>query len=93
MDKFKFIMSELWDFLKPVILFLMSEVGKALATSAMTAVKVVAENMGKDSNADKRDAAFRMITNDLKSKGIEVGASAVNMAIEAAVQKLKEKAK
>lgn len=90
MEKFKFIMSEMWDFLRPIIKFLMSESGKILAASAITAVKIVAENLSGATNTEKRDAAFRMITADLQTKGIQLGSSAINMAIEAAVIKLKD---
>lgn len=81
-------MSDLWDWLKPVIIFLLSEAGKALIVSAGTAIKLVATNMPDSTDAEKRDAAFKMIEADMKSKGFELGARFVNMAIENAVVKL-----
>lgn len=91
MEKVKFIMSGLWDFLQPIIKMLTSEAGRVLAASAIMAVRAVAESMTASSGAEKRETAFRMITDDLKRQGINLGASAVNMALEAAVAKYKAK--
>jgi len=41
-------------------------------------------------NDEKKAAAFAQITDELKAKGIELGTSVINLAIEAAVQKMKE---
>lgn len=92
-EKLKFIFSELWEFLKPIIKILMSEAGKALAEAAQVAVKTVAENLSGKGNGEKQQTAFRLIESTLKQKGIELGASAINMAIELAVQKMKENSK
>lgn len=86
-EKLKFIMGRIWDFLAPLIRILMSSVGPLLAELAMNAVKTVAET--GLSNSEKRDAAFSMITDDLKKAGIEAATSTINALIEAAVIKLK----
>lgn len=88
MEKFKFVLSDLWEWLKPVIIFLLTEAGKALILSASTAVALVESNMADKSSSEKRDAAFRMIESDMKSKGYELGIKFINMALEAAVVKL-----
>ncbi len=86
-EKVKFIMSQLWEFLKPFIKILMSEFGQALADAAMKAVLFASSQ--DMSNSDKRDTAFKMIMEDLKTKGISVSSSVIYTAIEVAVQKLK----
>ena len=42
-------------------------------------------------NSEKRSYAFDIIVDDLKQHGIEIGTSIINLAIEAAVAKVKEK--
>lgn len=89
-DKLKFLLSEVWAFLKPFAKQLLTNSGKILLTSAMAAVTAVATNMGGSSGADKRDAALKLILSDLEAAGIELATSTVNAALEAAVVKLKE---
>lgn len=86
----KFIMSKMWIFLRPFIIILLSQVGPLLAEAAMAAVTVAADINVSDS--EKREKAYELIAEDLRSKGVIVTASVINMAIEAAVQKLKESA-
>jgi len=88
MDKLKFVMSKMWTFLLPFIKILMSQAGPILANSAMKAVGLVATS--SLSNEDKRANAFQSIADDLKLHGIEAATSVINMAIEAAVVKMKE---
>lgn len=64
--------------------------GPLLAEAAMAAVTVAADINVSDS--EKREKAYELIAEDLRSKGVIVTASVINMAIEAAVQKLKESA-
>ena len=81
---------DVWEFLKPFIRIFLSEAGSALATAAMSAVATVAETLPDADGDAKRKAAFDLILNDLKAKGIEMTASMIYSAIEAAVQKRKE---
>jgi hypothetical protein len=81
-------MSQMWVFLKPFILILMSKIGPALAEAAMNAVTAAAAS-ALDSSA-KRDYAYDRIVDDLKQQGIEIAASVVYLAIETAVAKVKE---
>jgi len=86
-ERIKLMMSSVWSFLLPFLKIFLSKIGPILADAAMQAVAALATS--DMSGSDKRDAAFKQIENTLKSKGIEVGASVINSAIEAAVQNLK----
>jgi len=88
-EKMKFILSELWSFLQPLIRHLLSDAGTILAQAAMAAVTAVAAEMSGASNEEKRQAAFEKILDDLKTSGIQLGASVINAALEAAVVKMK----
>ena len=87
-SKIKFVMSGVWGFLNPIINIFMSKSGEALADIALSAVYAVATT--DMTNSEKRDAAFKMILENMKAKGLEVTGSVINLAIEAALQKLKE---
>lgn len=91
MEKIKFLLSNLWEFLRPFICQLMSQAGLILAQAAMTAVTAVATSMAEADGAAKRQEAFGMIEDELKRAGVEMAASTINAAIEAAVVKLKER--
>jgi hypothetical protein len=95
-EKMAVVFSGIWDFLGPFVGVFLSKAGTALAQSAIQAVKVVAETAGQADGAEKREAAFGLIVNDLEKKGIEIGAdvtsSMINAAIEVAVQKIKVEA-
>lgn len=87
-NKIKLIISSVYEFLKPVIDIFLSEIGPLLAQIAMEAVKIMAN---KDiSNSEKREAAFEHVKSELLSRGISIGSSIMYLAIEIAVQKLKE---
>ncbi len=89
MIKIQFIMSQMWEFLKPFILVLMSKIGPVLAEAAISAVTAAAaSSLGSSA---KHDYAFNAIVDDLKQHGIEIGTSVINLAIEAAVAKMKER--
>ena len=89
MIKIQFIMSQMWEFLKPFIMVLMSKIGLVLADAAMNAVTAAAASALD--NSEKRAYAFDIIIDDLKQHGIEIGTSVINLAIEAAVAKMKER--
>ncbi len=89
-EKVKFFSSEAFDFLKPFIKVLLSNAGKILAAAAVDAVKVVASTYGDSDGETKRKEAFNLIEDHLKQEGINLGTSMINLAIEAAVSKLKE---
>ena len=88
MDKIKFLMSDLWGFLWPFILVMLTSGGQLLAASAMAAVAAMATS--DLSGPDKRDMALDMIKKDLRAGGITIATSVINAALEAAVVKLKE---
>lgn len=89
-EKIRFFMSEIWTFIKPFVKQLLTDSGKILARSAMTAVTAVAVSMTDADGSEKRKAAFDIILDDLKSQGIELATSTINAALEAAVVKLKD---
>lgn len=72
---------------------LLTQYGPILAEAAIQAVKITAENLSGKTDAEKRDYAYQLIVQDLKTKGITVGVNVgnalVNAAIEMAVLKLK----
>jgi hypothetical protein len=88
-EKLKFIVSEVWLFLLPFIRVMLTDAGRVLAVVAMNAVTTVASTMGDAAGEEKRAEAFNLITSDLTSKGIMIGTSFINAALEAAVIKLK----
>lgn len=92
-EKLKFIFSKMWDFLYPFIKIFLSAAGPILADAALKAVRIVA-NTNLDDDG-KRKAAYQVIVDDLRDKGINIGVqvttSMINSAIEAALQKLKAK--
>lgn len=95
-EKVKLLASHIWDFIEPFIDVFLSEVGPILAKAAMSAVQATAANMSGASGADKRNAAYSAIVEDLKQQGIQIGTqvttSMINAALEAAVQKFKASA-
>lgn len=88
---FKAVSSGAWDFILPFIKILLSSSGQILAQVAMDTVKQIAINNSNAPGAQKKAIAFDVISNSLTTQGIALGASVINMAIESAVQKLKEK--
>lgn len=88
-DKIKFFLSDTWIFLKPFVMQMLSDSGRVLARSALQAVTAVARNMLGADNDAKRQAAFDMILQDMKTAGIDIATSTINAALEAAVVKLK----
>lgn len=89
----KLYLSTVWTFLRPFALMLMSRAGQALAAAALRAVTIVAETYGDADGESKRQAAFEMIVDDLRRRGVAIGtevtASMINAALETAVQKIK----
>lgn len=57
-------------------------------TAATAAVAAVA-GAAIDGDAERKAAAFRMITEDLKVQGIQLAVSDMNLLIEAAVKRMK----
>lgn len=84
----KLWLGKAYTFLKPSITLFISSAGQALASAAISAVATVAES-ALTGDKERRDAAFDLIVEDLKAKGINAGASAINLAIETAVVNLK----
>jgi len=80
---------KVYDFLLPTIRFFMSTAGTVLAQAAMAAVTQVASQYVLEPDAEKRQAAFDIIKQELVKQGIVATASAINLAIEVAVAKSK----
>jgi hypothetical protein len=89
-EKIRFILGRMWDFLAPFIRILMTQAGELLAQAAMEAVTAVQSSMADQSGEEKRKAAFEAIEKSLLQNGVKLGASVINMAIEAAVNRMKE---
>ena len=87
-DKIKMFFSDVEDFLWPFIKqFLISSGPIVLAAAQKAVLALVASSL---TGAEKRDEAFKMILEELKEKGIEVGTALINSAIEAACARLRE---
>jgi hypothetical protein len=87
-ERVKILFSGVWDFIGPLCKVFLSVAGQAVAASAMRAV-IQAQSAPVSTRA-KFAIAQDYILQDLKEKGVEVGMSVINAAIEVAVQKLKE---
>ena len=85
----KLYASSAWGFLLPFLKIFLSQAGQVLASVAMNTVKNVALNYASEPGDKKRVIAFDHIQNELANQGIKIGASVINAAIEAAVQRLK----
>jgi LL-H family phage holin len=90
MDKVKFVLSGVYEFLKPFIMQLLSEGGKILIIAAKEAVSAVATDMKDSPGEEKRKAAFAIIQKHLSTAGVTMATAVINSAIEAAVVRLKE---
>jgi hypothetical protein len=90
-EKFKLLSSSVLDFIMPFLKFLLTQSGKILAEVALEAV-TECNNLDL-SNEDKRSEAFNKIIESLSLKGITLAKSIINLAIEAAVVKLKDTGK
>lgn len=86
-DVIKFYWSQAYQFLLPFIKILMSQLGEVLTRSAIAAVKTAQES--GLSNSEKRDLAFKQIASDMSDAGFTIATSIINLALEAAVTKLK----
>lgn len=84
----KLAASSIGTFLLPFVKIFLTSIGPALVSAATQAVAATAANMAGATGAEKRDAAYQAIVNDLKRQGIEATALMINGAIEAAVAKL-----
>lgn len=90
-EKMKVVFSGLWVWLQPIVMVLLKQGGDILLKMALDAVKITADGMSGATDNQKRDAAYSLILNNAKSAGITATTSAINLAIEMAVQKLKER--
>ena len=77
------------NFILPI---LKDSTSKLLADLLPIALEIVASMAESNkSGSEKRNAAFHRITLAAKGRGIEAGASIINLAIELAVQKSKDR--
>lgn len=87
MDRLKFIMSGVWEFLKPIITVFLSDMGPLLIKATTAAVEEMANTTM--SGDEKRSAAFEAIQRTMLSEGFDVASHVINATIETAVAKLK----
>jgi len=88
-DKIRLFWSGIWDFIEPFIKILLTGAGQILADVAMKAVLNVAKDISLVTDDSKRQAAFATIVVDLQARGIQLATSTINLALEAAVVKMK----
>jgi len=89
LEKLRFLASSAWTFLLPFIKILLAQGGRLLMDAALEAVQATS-TMPKATGSQKRDAAFVIIKSRLSSAGVELTANVINLAIEAAVAKIRE---
>lgn len=90
-ERFSEWFGKLGDFLAPFLNNLFSNGGQVLLNVALDAVQKVAADPSILTDQAKRDAAGKIILDELKKQGISAAQSAVNSAIEVAVQNMKAK--
>ena len=88
-EKMKIVFSNIWDFLAPFVKIFLSSAGVILAEVAIKTVTEIALTMGDADGEAKRKEALSRIQVELIGKGIVLGVSVINSAIEMAVQKIK----
>lgn len=87
--KIKAVSSDVWQYIKPMVVLLLTTVGKELMAAAIAAVTKAAKS--GLSNSAKREMAYQQIRSDMVAAGYQAAESAINLALEMAVQKIKEK--
>lgn len=88
-EKVKLVLSDIWEFLEPFVLIFLTESGQIVAEVAFKVVVEIALTMGDADGETKRKAAYQIIVDELSDRGLTLGVSVINAAIEAAVQRLK----
>lgn len=91
MDKIRFLLSSVWDFLFPFIKVMITDAGNTLATAAYESVTIVAATCTDKTGPEKREIAFKRVAATLTTAGIVVSKAFINAAIEAAVIKINDK--
>lgn len=76
-------------FIQPALDSLAKNGGEILAQTALDAVRAVAADPKLITDTARRNAAFNAILATLSARGIEAATSAINLALEIAVQNLK----
>jgi len=87
-ERLMLLTSNIWQFVRPAVLMLLTETGKALAAAAITAVQQAQANPNL-SGAQKRAQAAASIKADMERASYSVAESAINVTLEMALQKLK----
>lgn len=88
--KIQAVTGQIWQWLKPIVILFMTTVGKQLMESALRSVATAAAREGF-SNSQKREAAFNQIKAEMVEAGFRIAESEINMALELAVVKMKNK--
>lgn len=86
-ERLKFIFSQAWDFLRPLIVVLLTEGGLYFMQIANDAVQYAQSQGG--TGAEKKDIAVQYFKDSFYGSGLEVGTSIMNSLIEAAVLRMK----
>jgi hypothetical protein len=87
----KLAASKIWTLIKPVITLLLSSV---VSQALPMALEIVESLATKDlTNTEKRNEAFKQISDKLAEDGHTLTTSVINLVIECAVQALKAKVK
>lgn len=89
---FSSVLSNMEVWLKPAAAYLVANGGPILVAAAEQAVAAVAADPKVMSDTEKRNAAGAAILAQMKSQGVPVAVSAINLAIEAALAAAKAKA-
>ena len=90
LEKLKAVTGDVWQWIRPIAILLITTVGKQLMIAAIQAVAASAQQDGW-SNSDKRKLAYASISEAMKHAGYSVAESIINMAIEIAVAQMKSK--
>ncbi|GBC62500.1 hypothetical protein DENIS_3472 [Desulfonema ishimotonii] len=78
-------------YLRPCLSLVFSRAGRLLKSAATTAVSTVETRYGGATGEDKREMAFAVIEETLKSVGVRVADQLISLAIEIAVLRLKQR--
>lgn len=85
-NRFKVITGIIWDFVAPTVKVLLTEAGRMAMSSALAAVRIAAE---KDNltGREKFEWVFRVVQEDLLSKGRTLLTRHINKIIEMAYER------
>lgn len=86
-DAIKLVMSSIWIWLKPVLMYLLKEIGKDIMQVVERVIREV--SLEEMTNEEKRCEAFDRIKEILRQEGKVLADSTLNLLIELVYQKIK----